>query len=116
MIHRRHVLAAVVLGLCLLATGRDSAAQSGTPVHGNVKFEGKPLAAGRIVFYLDDDEFIGAKIKDGRFKLRYVPEGTWRVAIESLDVPAKYRGEETSGLSVQVRAGVTNRFDFELAK
>src|SRR3954452_14337491 len=115
MIHSRHVWTTSAFVLCLLAVNRDSAAQSTAPVRGNVAFEGKPLAAGRIVFYFDD-EFVGAKIKNGAYKIRQVPAGTWSVAIESEDVPAKYRGEETSGLRVQVKGMVSNRIDFDLRK
>jgi hypothetical protein len=116
MIRSRQVWGAVAISLSLMAYGRGAAAQTTAPVSGHVVFNGKPLAAGKIVFYLDDDEFVGAKIKDGRFKLRRAPAGTWRVAIESDDVPAKYRGEETSGLSVRIKAGVANQFDFELTE
>src|SRR3954454_20599057 len=103
MPHPRPVLAAAALAVCLLAVGRDSAAQTTAPVRGRVAMEGKPVAAGRIVFYVGDDEFVGARIKDGAFKLKYVPAGTWSVAIESADVPEKYRKEETSGLRVEVK-------------
>ena len=116
MIPSRHAWAAAAFLLCLVASGRDSAAQSTTPVRGHVTFEGKPVAAGRIFFYLLDDEFVGAKIKNGDYKLTHIPPGTWTVAIESEDVPEKYRGEETSGLRVQVRGRVANQFDFELKK
>jgi hypothetical protein len=116
MTHPRHVLAASALALCLLSIGPDAAAQATAPVRGKVAFEGKPVAAGRIVFYIDDDEFLGAKIKNGAFRLKHVPAGTWHVAIESDDVPAKYRGEETSGLRVEVKGRVANQFDFELAE
>src|SRR5947209_2167944 len=106
MIRSRHAWAAAAFLLCLVASGRDSAAQSTSPVRGHIRFEGKPVAAGRIIFYLLDDEFVGAKIKNGDYKLKYVPPGTWQVAIESEEVPEKYRGEETSGLRVQLKARV----------
>ena len=100
MIRSRQVWGAVAIFLGLVTNGREAAAQTPTRISGHVAFNGKPLAAGKLVFSLDDDEFVGARIKDGRFKLKYVPSGTWRVAIESDDVPAKYRGEETSGSSI----------------
>ena len=69
MIPSRHAWAAAAF-LCLVTSGRDSVAQATAPVRGHVTFEGKPLAAGRIIFYLFDDEFVGAKIKNGAYKLK----------------------------------------------
>jgi hypothetical protein len=43
------------------ASGEDAATVKGT-----VTVRGKPLATGRIFFYLGNDQFVGAKIKDGK--------------------------------------------------
>jgi hypothetical protein len=78
-------------------------------VEGRVTYKGQPLAGGTITFHLKDDQFVGAKIKDGRFRVDRVPAGTVRVTIESQKVrlPAKYASEETSGLSAEVKKGKT---------
>jgi hypothetical protein len=105
---------ALSLSLSLFATRSASADETDAPVKGVVHVEGKPVVAGKIIFYVDDDEFVGAKIKDGKYKITRVPAGNWRVAIESKEVPEKFWDEETSGLQVRIKARVSNTIDFDL--
>jgi hypothetical protein len=73
------------------------------------------LPGGRIVFYLDDDQFVGAKIKaDGTFKVDLVPVGSHRVAVEFKGLPARYASEEQSTLRVAVKKG-SNTLNFALS-
>jgi hypothetical protein len=115
MITSRHVIPATAFAMALvLMTACPGSADEPRPaIDGNISIDGKPMARGRIIFYLDDDQFVGVKVKDGAFKIARVPEGTWRVGIEGEGVPAKHASEETTGLTVQVRAG-KNTFDFSL--
>jgi hypothetical protein len=106
---------ALALALVLLAA-RHAAADEATPaIGGFVTLDGKPFEAGKIIFYLDDDQFVGARIKTGVYKVSRVPAGTWRVAIEAEGIPAKYSSEEATPLRVEVKAG-TNHFDLDLRK
>ena len=73
----RFLGAAAVLSLCFLAA-QTASADDIAPVQGNITFKGEPLATGKIIFHLDDDEFVGTKVKDGRYRLRHVPPGQWR--------------------------------------
>src|SRR4051794_32271410 len=104
----RHALPATAL---VLDAGRPAPADEAyPPVAGTVTVEGQPFAGGKITFYLGGDEFVGAKLRDGRYKLTRLPAGTWRVGVEGEGVPAKYASEETTGLTVEVRGGVSNVF------
>lgn len=80
-------------------------------VNGKISVDGKPLSTGRIFFLLANDQFIGAKVKEGAFKIDRIPVGGYTVAIEFEGVPAKY--SEESELAVEVRRG-TNQFEFDL--
>ena len=82
---------------------------------GVVTLDGKPLADGKITLYRDNGQFVGAKIKDGKFAIDFVPAGTLKVTLEGKEVPAKYGLEDASGLTVTVTAG-KNVFDFSLSK
>lgn len=82
---------------------------------GVVTLDGKPLADGKITLYRDNGQFVGAKIKDGKFAIDFVPAGAFKVTLEGKDVPAKYGLEDASGLTVMVTAG-KNVFDFNLSK
>ena len=108
------VLAALAV---VLTAGPASAAdpELGT-VEGTVTFNGKPVPDGTITFHLPDGQFVGAKLKDGKYRVDRVPAGTMRVTVESKKVrlPAKYSAEDTSGLTVDVKAG-KGRADFNLA-
>ena len=76
-------------------------------VGGKVNYNGKALDDAVIIFHLKDDQFVGAKIKDGKFRVDRVPVGAVKVTIDSKKValPAKFADPETSGLSVEVKKG-----------
>jgi hypothetical protein len=82
-------------------------------VEGKIHLDGKPVPEGKIIFHLDKDEFIGAKVKNGSYTLSRVPTGSWTVTIEGAGIPAKFSGEEQSGLKVEVKEGKLT-FDVEL--
>ena len=103
---------AIALALTCLSVRPASADEPIAIVDGTVTVEGKPLAAGRIFFHLDDDQFFGAKIKEGRYKASRAPVGTWKVTVEGEAVPKRYASEETSPLTVQIKEG-TNTFDID---
>ena len=85
-------------------------------VEGVVTYKGKPLPDATITLHLADDQFVGAKLKDGKYRVDRVPSGTVTVTITSAKVrlPAKFAGPDTSGLTVEVKAGIAT-FDFDLA-
>ena len=80
-------------------------------VRGKITVNGKPLAAGRIFFFIDEDQFVGAKVKDGVYQVDRVPVGTHVVAVEFKGVPARY--SDKSELWVEVKQG-KNDVDFDL--
>jgi hypothetical protein len=82
-------------------------------VEGKVVFKGKPIADGKIVFHLDNGQFVGCKIKNGEYKIDRVPTGTRKVSIEANGIPAKFSSEETSALTVEI-AGGRQQMNFEL--
>jgi len=102
--------------LLLSAVGHPAPADERlSTIEGQVVLDGQPLAAGKIFFYLDDDQFVGSKVKEGAFKMSRAPVGVWRVAIEGETVPPKFASERTSPLRVDVREG-RNVFDFNLRR
>ncbi len=97
---------------------KKSAASTGKlgQLAGKVSFAGKSLAGGYFVTLVGDSnkKFSSAIQKDGSFQFKTpIPTGNYRVAVEpvpgdatkGVNVPARYRNEGTSGLSVQVDAG-----------
>ena len=102
-----------IFGLITVAS-QASGAELGKAT-GVVTFEGKPLAEGKITLYRDNGQFVGAKIKDGKFAIDFVPAGMFRVTLEGKDVPAKYALEDATSLAVTVTAG-KNEFNFSLSK
>jgi hypothetical protein len=82
-----------------------AAAEQLATVGGKVIYNGRPLTGGTITFHLKDDQFVGARIKDGRFLVHRVPFGAAKVTIESRKVrlPEKFASPETSGLSVEIK-------------
>jgi hypothetical protein len=77
-------------------------------VHGTVVFKGQPVADGKIVFHLDNGQFVGCRIKKGEYKIDRVPCGTWKVSVEAKKIPAKYSSEETTPLTVVIPKGRLN--------
>jgi hypothetical protein len=112
-------------GVCLVLFAAFAALVSGGPasaadkelatVGGKVMYKGVLLTDATITFHLEDEQFVGARIKKGTFRVDRVPAGVAKVTIESKKVrlPAKYALPETSGLSVKVKKGKV-AVDFEL--
>jgi hypothetical protein len=115
MLTRRRTTWAWVLAMILLgAISRTASAdEPATAVRGTMRVNGKPLFVGRIFFHLDDGEFVGSQIKDGKYKISHVPAGKWRVSVEAIDVPPRFASEEQTPLQVSVKAG-SNVIDFDL--
>jgi hypothetical protein len=82
-------------------------------VMGTIIVGGKPLATGRIIFHLDNGQFVGSKVKDGKYVIDRVLVGTRKVTAEGEGVPAKYASEHTSSITAEVKEG-TGTFDFNL--
>jgi hypothetical protein len=82
-------------------------------VKGAVTLDGKPIPTGRIIFFTGNDQFVGAKIKDGMFKMDRVPVGIHKVAVESNGVPTRYSSEDATELRIEVIKGSMS-LDFHL--
>ena len=96
--------------------GPGPAAEPVAKLEGNVTFKGAPLATGRVILHLDDGEFVGSKVKDGKYTVSRVPTGEWRITIEGEEVPpvpSRFSSEDQSGLVVVVKAG-SNTIDLNL--
>jgi hypothetical protein len=100
--HRTVLVSAACLTL-LISTSFASAGDG--KIAGRITIDGKPLVAGRIFFHLDDGQFVGAKVKDGKYVVNRVPAGTRKVTVEGMGVPAQYASEDTSGLTLVVKDG-----------
>ncbi len=106
----------VVVSLCgLLVVAAPSVATANGESTGMITLDGKPLAAGRVTFHRDDGQFVGAKVKDGKYAVDHLLVGIVRVTIEGKDVPVRYTSEKTTGLAVEIKAG-GDKFNFELTK
>jgi hypothetical protein len=84
-------------------------------VEGTVALNGQALTDSTVTFHLKDGQFIGGRIRDGRFRVDRVPVGTVKVTVESktLRLPARYASEDASGLTVEVKGGV-NKVELNL--
>jgi hypothetical protein len=71
------------------------------------------LADGKIIFHLDNGQFVGCKIKNGGYKIDQVSCGARKVSVEAKGIPARYSSEETTPLSVEIAGGRQN-MDFDL--
>jgi hypothetical protein len=111
--HSHRLIPALAACLALLFSTSFARAGDGK-ISGTVTFKGKSVEAAKVVFHLENGEFVGAKIKeDGTYSLSRVPAGAWKITIEGKDVPAKYASEETSGLTFTVKEG-SSKLDIEL--
>jgi hypothetical protein len=113
MFRIRFIFAAVVAGCSLLVLSPCPVLAADGKVTGKVFVAGKPLASGRIIFYQDNGQFVGSKVKNGDYAIDRVPVGTRKVTVEGDGVPAKYAAEDTSGLVVELKEG-TNSYDISL--
>jgi hypothetical protein len=116
MITLRQIRAsAFTLAIALLALHPVAADEMAPKIAGTVTVDGRPLTDGTITFHLDDDEFVGTKIKDGAYRLTRVPAGGWRITVRGDGVPAKYTLEDTSPLRFTIGPGRTT-MDVEIVK
>lgn len=113
MYTRRSVLIAMFTVGSLLVPAAAAVAGIDRSATGVIKVEGKLLETGKIAFYRDDGQFVGSKVKDGKYTIDRIPAGTLRVTIEGEGVPNQYATEETTPLVVQLQEG-ENTFDFDL--
>src|SRR5262249_35630127 len=98
--------------MALLCSGARAIADDASAlVRCRITGDGKPLAAGKIFFFIGEDQFVGAKVKDGVYKVDHVPVGTHVVALEFKGVPARY--SDKSALRVEVKKG-PNDLNFDL--
>ena len=74
-------------------------------VQGMVTINGKPLASGRIFFHLDNGQFVGARVSNGRYTVDRVPVGKRKVTVEGMGVPARFKEEDRTPLVVTVKTG-----------
>jgi hypothetical protein len=96
---RRHLLAVFLLLTASVASAADA------KLSGMVTVKGKPLAVGKVTFHLDNGQFVGSKVKDGKYEIDRVPTGTRKVTVEGEGVPAAYAREEATPLTVEVKEG-----------
>ena len=112
MYPKRFLLAVVVATCGLLLASAPAAMADDAKVNGSITVGGAPLAAGKVTFHLDD-QFVGSKVKDGKYTVNRVPVGKYKVTIEGKGVPAKFTSDDITPLRVEVKEG-TNTFDFDL--
>jgi hypothetical protein len=95
----------IALALAVSCHGPAAAADEEATVKGTVTVKGQPLASGRIFFHFDDDQFVGAKVKNGTYRVKRVAPGRYKVSIEGKGLPAPYATENTTPLVVEVSKG-----------
>jgi hypothetical protein len=73
----------------MLGSGAAGCSTPTGDVSGQVKFEGTPIASGRIVFQSQEgkQEFYRSLIKDGSFEIKGVPVGEVKITVESFPPP-----------------------------
>jgi hypothetical protein len=91
----------------------------GALVSGVISYQGKALAAGEVTFISLDQKapkVLTATVKDGKYAAKGLPPGKYKVVVDGgkdAKLPAKYSTADTSGLTVEAKAGA-NTFDFDL--
>lgn len=109
--HRLVALSLVVsTGLLTAVSSADAAIGS---VSGHVTVGGEPLLEGRIFYHYCDGQFVGSRIKDGRYTLNTVPLGVFKITVEGERIPRKFQAESSTPLSVQL-GHRHSRFDIKL--
>jgi hypothetical protein len=91
-----------LLAVLWLLAGHASARADDVRASGNVALNGKPLAEGKVTFHLDNGQFVGSKVKDGKYLVDRLPVGTHKVTVEGQGVHAKYGSEATTPLQVKI--------------
>jgi hypothetical protein len=111
-----------------------------TSVSGTVKYQGKPLITGYVLFQFDDGNSVNASLgTDGSYTMHTQFQGHAKIAVGSpkppdqsgvgnrrgadpstapdpknwVPIPEKYQNADTSGLEITVTSG-TNKHDIEL--
>ena len=107
------LLALVALGVILLSDPPAAADEATATVKGIVTLKGKPVQKGRIIFHLANDQFVGAKIKDGQYAVDRVPVGEHKITVEGELVPAAYGSEEKTPFTMEVKKG-GNTIDLDM--
>jgi hemoglobin len=90
-------------------------ASAGTStVSGTVTYKGKPLPGGTVTLTGKDGKTVSGAIgEDGSYALQAVKPGTYTMTVDTssakgkafVAIPEKYKGADTSGLTVQVNEG-----------
>jgi hypothetical protein len=100
---------AVFAACVVLASGGPApcAAEELGTVEGTVTYEGLALQEATITFHLTDDQFVGAKVKEGKYRVDRVPAGKVKVTVVAKKhrLPEKYAFEETTPLTVEIKEG-----------
>ncbi len=86
-------------------------------VSGKVLVDGKPAAAGKVIFHPEEGKSTSTDLKeDGTFELKALKPGKYTLTVEAGPaVPLKYSDPTKSGLQVVVLSG-KNSHDIELSK
>ncbi len=83
---------------------------------GVITLDGQPLASGKITLHRENGQFVGSKIKDGKYAINLAPAERLRVTFEGDGIPARYASDETTELVVMLVSGNKNAMDFDLKK
>lgn len=115
----------IVIGV--MAFGCGTKPHAPATVEGTVRFLGRPLAGGTIVFTPDRDRGTTGKpvaaevLADGRYELPSdkLAAGWYRVSISDPPAfqsgfPAELRRPDRSGLSREIHSGRDHRYDFHI--
>jgi hypothetical protein len=99
-----------VFAACAMLVGggpAPGAAEELGTVEGTVTYEGVLMTEGTITFHLKDDQFVGAKLKEGKYRVDRVPAGKVKITFVAKKnrLPEKYTYEETTPLSAEIKAG-----------
>ncbi len=111
-------LSLALVALCgLFVAASPPKTHTGDEGIGKITLDGKPPTAGKITFYRSDGQFVGSKVKNGKYAIDHMPVGVLKVTIEGKGVPARYASENTSPLTVEIKkGGGKSRFDFDLRR
>jgi hypothetical protein len=109
-------LLAVAPVLLALASSAPAADKDDATVEGVVTLDGKPLAAGEIIFHPEKGKPVKGKTDaDGKYTGLKMPAGTASVVIKGDGVPKKYADPKTTPMRVEVQSGKFTA-DFVLEK
>ncbi len=103
------VMSFILLGAfaVFLSAAPAAADEELATVGGKVTYNGQPLTDSVITFHFKDGQFMGARIKDGMFRVDRLPSGAAKVTIDSklIRLPAKFASPDTSGLTIEIKKG-----------